>query len=114
MQTKIGFKSNLRCTASDFKESEMKYTDDKERNGIFECDKNIVPRQVKLIIRQLDALQRSSVLATRKELQDKSTVAQEWSRLSWTNAKHEIFIKYDTSPESISQTGVFKSNFSRN
>ena len=48
---------------------------EKERSGTYRHDKNTFPRLVNLVMRYPDALQRSSALATRMDLQNKTTNA---------------------------------------
>lgn len=105
--------------ASVLKEKELKNMDDTERNGTYKHDKNTVPRLVNLIMRYPDALQRSSALATRMDLQNKTvnsskpiwvTVAEEF--MDGTDSgglvkNHEKFIKYNIDPELISKNGIF-------
>ena len=101
--------------ASVKREDELKKMDEKERNGTYRHDKNTVPRLVNLIMKYPDALQRSSALASRMDLQNKATNASNpiWiTVVDGTDSgglvrKHEKFLKHSISPESISKTGIF-------
>ena len=61
--------------ASVAKEKELVSMDEKERNGTYRHDKNTAPRLVNLCMRYPYALQRYSALATRMDLQNKTTNA---------------------------------------
>ena len=101
------------------KEKVLESIAEKERSGTYRHDKNTFPRLVNLVMRYPDALQRSSALATRMDLQNKTTnannpiwvsVAEEF--MDGTDSgglvkNHEKFIKFDIDPEKVSSTGVF-------
>ena len=51
--------------------TELKVIEASKRDGTYVVDKNTVPRLINLVLRYPDALQRSSALATRQEVQNK-------------------------------------------
>ena len=93
----------------------------KYRDGTYVIDKNTVPRLINLVLRYPDALQRSSALATRQELQNKEVNG---SRLIWVTVAeefmdgtdsgglvkvHEEFSRVDIDTERISANGTLTS-----
>ena len=101
------------------KERLLDIIDNNDRCGTYRHDKNTFPRLVNLIMRYPDALQRSSALATRMDLQNKATnaknpiwvsVAEEF--MDGTDSgglvkNHEKFFKHGIDPKTITNIGVF-------
>lgn len=103
------------------KSIELKALEETKRDGTYFSDKNTIPRLVNLVLRYPDALQRSSALATRQDLQNKEvngskviwvTVAEQF--MDGTDSggivkMHEEFIKVSINTEIISKNGIFTS-----
>ena len=101
--------------------SELKLIEATKRDGTYITDKNTVPRLVNLVLKYPDALQRSSALATRQELQNKEvngsrliwvTVAEEFMDGTYSGGivrAHEEFERVDMNKEVISRSGIFTS-----
>jgi hypothetical protein len=67
--------------------TELKDIEASKRDGTYTVDKNTVPRLVNLVLRYPDALQRSSALATRQDLQNKEVNG---TRLIWVTVAEEF------------------------
>jgi hypothetical protein len=87
--------------------------------GTYRKDKNTVPRIINLLLRYPDALARSSVLASRIDLQDREVgpnrpiwlrVCQEFNDVSVNSGglmqRHEVFLEKNIDPEVIHGEGV--------
>lgn len=90
-----------------------------KRDGTYVSDKNTYPRLINLVLAFPDALQRSSALATRQDLQNKEVNA---TRTIWTDVAeqfmdghdsggimktHEEFTRVGMDTEVISKNGIF-------
>ena len=69
------------------KSEELKAIDASKRDGTYITDKNTIPRLVDLVLRFPDALQRSSALATRQDLQNMEVNG---SKIMWVTVSEQF------------------------
>jgi hypothetical protein len=98
--------------------SELKGIEALKRDGTYTMEKNYFPRLINLVLRYPDALQRSSALATRQDLQNKEvngtkliwvTVVEEFMNGTDSGGlvqEHEEFSKLKINPAVISKSGT--------